>query len=411
MFKRSHFVIAIFGVLALGLVACSNGSTTEVAPPTSTSAAATAQPTQPSTQATAETATPASTQAPAVVSTQAPVSAETPISLSSVTNAGRPADVVALRPASEELPTVEVVKILTPSVVQVVTETVLSMGAFNQPVPSTGVGTGVILDTDGNILTNNHVVDGANTITVTLSNGDSFLAEVIGQDISTDLAIIRIDAKGLQPAKLGFSSALQVGEDVIAIGHALGLPGGPSVSKGVVSALGRSIDTDNQNTIVDLIQTDASINPGNSGGPLVNNRAEVIGINTAIIRGSQGIGFSINIDDAKVVAEQLMERGYVDRGFIGITPINLSPSLARQVRVPVTEGILVARVIFSTAASKAGLQQGDVIVEMGGEPIANTGELSKFLIANPPGEEIEIVFFRGSDRLSATVILGTRPTR
>ncbi len=409
MFKRSHFVIAIFGVLALGLVACGNDSTADVAAPTS--AAATAQPTtQSSTQTTAETTTPPSTQAPAVASTQAPVAAETPISLSNVTNGGRPADVIALRPTGEELPTVDVVKILTPSVVQIVTETVLAAGAFNQPTPGTGVGTGVILDTDGHILTNNHVVDGANTITVTLGNGDSFPAELIGGDLSTDLAIIRIDTEGLQPAKLGLSSELQVGEDVIAIGHALGLPDGPSVSKGVVSALGRSIDTDSRNTIVDLIQTDASINPGNSGGPLVNNRAEVVGINTAIIQGSQGIGFSINIDDAKVVAEQLMDRGYVDRGFLGITPINLSPGLAGQVGVPVTEGILVARVIFSTAAANAGLQQGDVIVEMGGESIANTGELSKFLIANPPGEEIEIIFFRGTDRQSAKVTLGERPT-
>ncbi|MCH8109786.1 MAG: trypsin-like peptidase domain-containing protein [Chloroflexi bacterium] len=409
MFKRSHFVIAIFGILALGLVACGNNSTTEVA--TSTSVSATAQSTTQTVAA--ETATPPSTQAPAVASTQpplAPVAVETPISLSSVTNGGRPADVIALRPAGEELPTVEVVKLLTPSVVQIFTETLLSTGAFNQPTPSTGIGTGIILDTDGNILTNNHVVDGANAITVTLSNGDSFPATLIGGDISTDLAVIRIDANGLQPAKLGFSSELQVGEDVIAIGHALGLPGGPSVSKGVVSALGRSIDTDNQNTIVDLIQTDASINPGNSGGPLVNNRAEVIGINTAIIRDSQGIGFSINIDDAKVVAAQLMERGYVDRGFLGITPMNLSPGLARQVGVPVNEGILVARVIFSTAAANAGLQQGDVIVEMGGESIANTGELSKFLIANPPGEEIEIIFFRGNNRQSANVTLGKRPT-
>jgi len=310
--------------------------------------------------------------------------------------------------AGEDLPTVEVVKILTPSVVQIVTES-LVMGAVNQAVPSMGVGTGIILDEQGYILTNNHVIDGAQRITVTLSSGDSFTARLVGGDASSDTAVIRIEADGLQPAKLGRSSDLLVGQDVIGIGHALGLPGGPTVSKGVVSALGRSIRIDTQTTMVDLIQTDAAINPGNSGGPLVTTRAEVIGMNTAVIQGSQGISFAINIDDAQIVVVQLKVRGYVDRGFLGISPANLSPSLANLAGVPVTEGILLVQVIPDSPAAKAGLQAEDVIVQLGDEPIRNTGELSKFLIAHPPGESVSVLFFRGNSQSSTRVILGERP--
>ena len=306
------------------------------------------------------------------------------------------------------LPTVEVVKILTPSVVQIVTE-ILAMGSFNQPAPGRGVGTGVILDEQGHLLTNNHVINGAQRITVTLSNGDSFPAQVVGGDATTDIAVIRIEAAGLQPAKLGRSSALQVGEEVIAIGHALGLPGGPTVSKGVVSALGRSIDSSPQITMVDLIQTDAAINPGNSGGPLVTTGAEVIGINTAVIPGAQGIGFAINIDDAIIVAEQLMARGYVERGFFGITLANLSPGFANQLGVPTNEGIIVVGVLPDSPAAKAGLQDEDVIVQMGSTPIRNTGELSKFLIAHPPGDTVTVAFIRGKKERTAQVTFAKQP--
>ena len=320
------------------------------------------------------------------------------------------ADQASLANSQETLYSVGVVKTLTPSVVQILTEA-LTMGAFNQPVPGMGVGTGVILDEQGHILTNNHVIAGAQRITVTLSNGDSFPAQVVGGDAITDIAVIRIEAAGLQPAKLGHSSDLQVGQTVIAIGHALGLPGGPTVSKGVVSALGRSIDLDPQTTIVDLIQTDAAINPGNSGGPLVNARAEVVGMNTAIIQGSQGIGFAINIDDAKVVVAQLMARGYVERGFLGITPTNLNPGFANQLGVPVAEGIVVVQVVPGSPAAKAGLEEEDVIVKMGGEPIRNTGELSRFLIAHPPGETVTVVFFRGSEEKTTQVTFAEQPKR
>ena len=311
---------------------------------------------------------------------------------------------------SETLTTVEVVKLLKPSVVHVATER-LAMGMFTQPTPLQGVGTGVVLDLEGHILTNNHVVDEAQNIIVTLNTGESFSAELVGGDAKTDTAVIRIDAEGLQPAMLGDSSALEVGEDVIAIGHALGLPGGPTVSKGVVSALGRSIESDplERIVIVDLIQTDASINPGNSGGPLVNASAEVVGINTAIIPQSQGIGFAININDAAGVAAQLIEQGFVRRGVLGIRPDNVTPPIAAQLELPVTEGVWIEVVFEGTAAEAAGLLPGDIIVQLGETPIANSGELAKFLIDHPPGETVTVVYFRGSERVTGEVTLGERP--
>ena len=308
------------------------------------------------------------------------------------------------------LPAVEIVKQLTPSVVHVFTGSV-SPGSFNQLSPTTGVGTGIILREDGHILTNNHVIAGADFITVTLHNGDSYRGRLVGGDTNPDVAILKIEATGLEPAATGSSAELQVGEDVIAIGHALALAGGPTVSKGVISALGRSIDGGLQETFVDLIQTDASINPGNSGGPLVNDRGEVIGVNTAALGGGEGIGFAINIDDAMAVSLQLIDKGYVERGFLGISPVNLTPAIAMQIGVPVYEGIFVARVVEDSGAFAAGLQGEDVIVAMGGQEIRNTGDLSKFLLENLPGERVSIRGYRGNEQIETEAVLGERPIR
>ena len=410
MLKRSYLLPVAVAVVLVA-AACGGGASKDVpAPPQETQ---TTSPTAISSTATAPEPSPAVATAPSplvveVESTGEATPGPTEVSLALVDDA-EPVNEVSLAVAADELSTVDVVRILKPSVVQIVTESI-GMGAFNQPIPSRGVGTGVILDELGHVLTNNHVVAGGERITVILSNGDSFAAELVGGDANTDTAVIRIDADGLQPAKLGRSSELEVGEDVIAIGHALGLPGGPTVSKGVVSALDRSIDSDAQTTIVDLIQTDAAINPGNSGGALVNTRAEVIGINTAIIQGSQGIGFAINIDDAKVVASQLIDKGYVERGFLGITPVNLDAALANRFDLSVATGILVARVIPNFAADAAGLREADVIVELGDDAIANNGELSKFLLKNLPGETVRLVYYRGTTKVITEITLGDRPS-
>ncbi len=411
MLKRSYLLPVAVAVVLVA-AACGGGASKDVpAPPQETQ---TTSPTAISSTATAPEPSPAVATAPSplvveVESTGEATPGPTEVSLALVDDA-EPVNEVSLAVAADELSTVDVVRILKPSVVQIVTESI-GMGAFNQPIPSRGVGTGVILDELGHVLTNTHVVAGGERITVILSNGDSFAAELVGGDANTDTAVIRIDADGLQPAKLGRSSELEVGEDVIAIGHALGLPGGPTVSKGVVSALDRSIDSDAQTTIVDLIQTDAAINPGNSGGALVNTRAEVIGINTAIIQGSQGIGFAINIDDAKVVASQLIDKGYVERGFLGITPVNLDAALANRFDLSVATGILVARVIPNFAADAAGLREADVIVELGDDAIANNGELSKFLLKNLPGETVRLVYYRGTTKVITEITLGDRPSR
>ena len=319
-----------------------------------------------------------------------------------------PAVVIPATEASKTLTTVEVVKLLKPSVVHIANDQVVT-GMFSQPMPRSGVGSGVVLDGKGRILTNNHVIQGAQSVTATLSDGRSYPASVVGTDPKTDLAVIQIEAVKLDPARLGDSKTLEVGEDVIAVGHALGLKGGPTVSKGVVSALGRTIEIDNQRSMVDLIQTDASINPGNSGGPLANSKGEVIGINTAIIQGSNGIGFAINIDDAKIIVKQLIQNGIVNRGFIGISPFNVTDSIRKQLDLPVAEGVIIARVIEGFAAESAGLQVEDVIVRLGGIEINNAGDLSKFLISHLPGETITVEFYRRGTLSTVDLTLGEMP--
>ena len=307
-----------------------------------------------------------------------------------------------------ELSTVDVVQQLTPSVVHVLT---IPPGddAASPTSAAIGVGTGIILQSDGYVLTNNHLIDGAESIVVTLHNGESYPAQLVGGDSNPDVAVVKIDANGLQPARPGSVKSLQVGQDVIAIGHALALPGGPTVSKGVVSALGRSVETGLQDTFVDLIQTDASINPGNSGGPLVNGRGEVVGVNTASFTGGQGLNFAINIDDAMVVSRQLIEQGFVERGYLGIAPLNLTSVIATQMGVPVQEGIVVARVAEGSDAQSAGLRGGDVIVAIDGQPIRNTGDLSKFLLDNPPGQRISVRLYRDGMELETEATLSDMP--
>ena len=315
---------------------------------------------------------------------------------------------VSLVPAVS-LPTTEVVQLLTPSVVNITTE-LASTGLFNTPFPPNGSATGVILSPEGHVLTNNHVVETGQSITVTLNDGSNHEAEVVGQDPVTDLAVIKIgDVEGLEPARLGDSSTLMVGEDVIAIGHAMGLPGAPTVSKGVVSALERSIDTTHNTTIVDLIQTDASINPGNSGGPLVNSRAEVIGINTIVVSVGQGIGFAININDAKEVARQIIDQGFVRRGYLGVLPAAITPQVAAYLGIDSdVEGIFLRQVLPGSVSDDAGLKPGDIILSMDDQTLRNTGELSKFLISHQPGDTMNITLLRDGDELIASITLGER---
>ena len=318
-----------------------------------------------------------------------------------------PAEVSPVMPGTG-LSTPEVVEILRPSVVHVATEAA-TLGFFSRPQVSRGVGTGFVLDAGGHILTNNHVIEGAQRITVTLNDGRVLSAEVVGTDPPTDLAVLRVQAGDLHLATLGRSDTLQVGSDVVAIGHALGLEGGPTVSKGVVSALDRTIQVDAQTMITGLIQTDAAINPGNSGGPLANGRGEVVGISTAIIAEGRGIGFAININDARLVLEQLIENGTVERAFLGITHVTITPSIARNLGLPVDTGLGLVRVVPGFPAEDSGLRENDIIVGLGGEEIRNTGDLYHFLATHRAGETVSVTYYRDDGEHSTTVTLAERP--
>jgi serine protease Do len=304
----------------------------------------------------------------------------------------------------------EVVKELRPSVVHVLSEAA-TLDVFGQVTPTQGVGTGFIIDEEGHIVTNNHVitVDGdqpAERITITLGDGRQFSASIVGRDAPTDIAVLQIDADGVNPAELGSSEALQVGDDVLAIGNALDLPGGPTVTRGVVSAKGRLIQEDGI-TIPDVIQTDAPINPGNSGGPLVNKCGEVVGITTAVIRGqAEGIGLAISIDSARPIVEELIDTGHVDRGFLGVTIVEITPSLAESFDLAVDHGIGLRDVQLGGPADGGGLRAGDVIVKLAGEEINNSGDLFQALTDHRAGETVTVEFYRDGTLMSAEVTLG-----
>ncbi|QOX78143.1 DegQ family serine endoprotease [Trichlorobacter lovleyi] len=280
--------------------------------------------------------------------------------------------------------------------------------APQQPRKQQGMGTGFIISADGFILTNNHVVNGADEIMVKLSDGREIKAELKGQDDKLDVALLKISDKAALPfAELGDSDALEVGEWVMAIGNPFGLA--HTVTAGIVSAKGRVIGSGPYD---DYIQTDASINPGNSGGPLFSSAGRVIGINTAIIAGGQGIGFAIPINVAKSVAEQLKATGKVVRGYLGVNFDRLSPKLAKSLGLTSDKGVIVTHVEKGSPADKAGLKIEDVIVQFDGKPVNAETDLPKVVAGTPVGKQVQIVVFRKAKRLvlSATVIQGRSGT-
>lgn len=273
-----------------------------------------------------------------------------------------------------------------------------------------GMGTGVIVDGEGKILTNNHVVGEADEINVRLHDGRTFKAEKIGVDPRSDLAVIKIKASGLTPAKLGDSDKLKIGEWVVASGNPFGLDN--TITAGIVSAKGRSIMGGGQ--FEDFIQTDAAINPGNSGGPLVNLNGEVIGINTAIFSrsgGYMGIGFAIPINMAKHVMQSLITKGKVVRGWLGVSIQNLTEDLANSFNHANTDGALVGQVQDDSPAKKAGLQQGDIIVEFDNEKIKNVNQLRNLVAAATPGSVINLGVVREGRKESVKVSLEELPAQ
>jgi S1-C subfamily serine protease len=261
---------------------------------------------------------------------------------------------------------------------------------------SRAVGTGMVYDTQGHILTNWHVVSGSTSIQVSFSDGEVVKGSLFREDPAVDLAIIEIRKDGLRPALFGDSSKLQVGEDVIAIGHALGLPGGPTVSKGVVSALDRTLAVQAGQEITGLIQTDAAINEGNSGGPLVNSRAEVIGVNTARITGGSGISFALNINTAKEAAGRLIALGPPPPpGYLGAFGSDITVALAVLLGLPVSDGFGVERIESDSPAARAGIRVDDIIVGMNDLRIRSGADMAEFLRKNPPGTRVRVRVVRG----------------
>lgn len=302
-----------------------------------------------------------------------------------------------------------IVESIKPSVVAIFTQRV-SPDFFFEAVPNEGAGTGIVASEDGHILTNAHVIQGAQQIEVLLNDGERVPAEVVGADVHTDLAVLKVDASGLQPAPLGDSDILRVGEQVIAVGHALALPGGPTVTKGIVSALDRSIRA-GEAVLQNLIQTDAAINLGNSGGALVNGKGNVVGINTAIAGNAQNIGFAIAITPARDVFEQLISTGKVVHAFLGVQMLTLSPAIATELGLDVERGVLIDRVEPGSPAQEAGLEDGDVIVEIGGEEVTEAVDVQREVSARDPGDSIEVVVVRGSERVTVEAVLTERPVR
>jgi S1-C subfamily serine protease len=323
---------------------------------------------------------------------------------------------------AEEQNNIAVYKRVVPSVVNITSKS-LVYNFFFEPVPQQGQGSGFILDKAGHVLTNYHVVEGANRgIEVMLSNKRRYKAKVVGTDRTHDLALLQIDAPNLEPVTLADSGGLSVGQKVYAIGNPFGLSG--TMTRGIISSI-RSIKNADDAPIEDAIQTDAAINPGNSGGPLLNSRGEVIGINTMIASNgaeqSSGIGFAIPINTAKAVLADLTRYGRVKRPLLGIDSYAIGPDLAEQMGLAVDSGILVQKVIPGGAAERAGLhggnQQayvgntlillgGDLIVALDGKPVTDPQDINVIMEKHQAGDAISVTFYRGRKRITLKLIAG-----
>jgi S1-C subfamily serine protease len=299
---------------------------------------------------------------------------------------------------------------------------------FGQPEQQQGIatGSGFVIDGEGRILTNAHVVEGARKVEVSFSNDKTVDARVLGSDSSTDVALLKVnpDSTDLKPLKLGDSSKIQVGDSVVAIGNPFGLD--RTVTTGIVSALQRQLEAPNGFTISNVIQTDAAINPGNSGGPLLDSQGRVIGINSQIATGggggSVGIGFAVPIDTVKKISDQLRDKGKVEHAFLGVTGVSITKSMSDNLNLPTDEGVLVQQT--SGPAKKAGVKGGDTQVSLGGADVLLGGDVLtkidgkqvrsmedviRVVDSKDPGDQVTLSLVRGKDERTAKVTLGTRP--
>jgi serine protease Do len=296
---------------------------------------------------------------------------------------------------------------LTPSVVSVRRWNETGRRAQRILVPE-GAGTGFVLDDRGHIVTNDHVVHEADEVQVETPDARTLRAEIIGEDPATDVALIRVSPQELTPAELGDSEKLRVGQIVLAIGNALGLPGGPTVSSGIVSALGRPLPGADY-VLEGLIQTDAAINPGNSGGPLADLSGRVVGINSAMAPFAQGVGFALPINTVRSIAAQLRTGGRVVRPWLGISAVALSREAALRFRTSRTEGILLAEIVRGGPAARAGLQPGDVILKIGTRTVRSLHDLLDALSPLPIGGAIDVSLARGGSEHKTVVRIAEAP--
>lgn len=306
-------------------------------------------------------------------------------------------------------PAVRAAKTVGPAVVGI-TNRAVARDWFNNPVQTEGVGSGVIFKSDGYIVTNNHVIEGAKELIVSLSDGRTFQGKLIGTDSLTDIAVVKIDADGTLPAaKFGDSDGVVVGEPAIAIGNPLGLEFQGSVTVGVISALNRTLEISDRR--VKLLQTDAAINPGNSGGALVNADGMVIGINSAKLaaNGVEGMGFSIPINTVEIIIKELMEKGYVARPYLGVTVFDKDTALRYGYQLNIDKGIYVFRVSLDAPAGKAGMQRGDIILQLDGKEVNSVTELREIIAEHKVGDTVKVNYSRDGKKHDIDIVLEEMP--
>ena len=326
-------------------------------------------------------------------------------------NTTNPGQTFTLNTTDIQTTVTQAVQRVGPAVVTVVGTVPGQTGFFGQTPDQTVSGSGFFISDQGYIITNNHVVDGASSITVVLSNGSQEKATVVGTDQYNDVAVLKAEGTVPAIAALGNSDALKPGETAIAIGSPLG-DFKNTVTEGVISATGRSIDTGNGYQMEGLLQTDAAINPGNSGGPLVNLAGEVVGVNTLIVRNSgsgavaEGLGFAIPINTAQAVATQIIQKGYVSHPYLGIAYQPIAPDIASMYNLPVQWGAYVTNVSGGSPASQAGLQQGDIITKIGDVAIDQNHSYLNTLYTHQPGDQVALSVIRNGQTIQLQVKLG-----
>jgi len=308
--------------------------------------------------------------------------------------------------SSDENKVLEIIERVTKSVVNISTVRLVHT-LFYQAVPVGGMGSGTIFDPDkGLILTNNHVVGGAEKISVTLWNNRVIEGDIVGSCVARDIAVVKVGAQNLQSAELGDSDKLRVGQRVYAIGNPFGLVGGPTVTSGVISALNRTIES-NRGLIENLVQTDAAINPGNSGGPLVDLEGKVVAINTAIIPFAQGIGFAIPVNSAKTCTTDITTEGTGARPWLGVVGLTLTEDIARYYGFPVGHGVLVTKVAEGSPAEFVGMAEGDIILQVDNVDTRSIEDLVREIRKRKVGDKIRVFALRnGKEHFSELKLKG-----